>query len=87
MENLNIILDTTHLCEESFWEALNHFKGPVWASHCNVRSLVDHNRQLSDDQIKALLERDAVIGVAMDAWMMKPCLLYTSDAADDEYNV
>jgi membrane dipeptidase len=72
MENLNIILDTTHLCEESFWEALNHFKGPVWASHCNVRSLVDHNRQLSDDQIKALLERDAVIGVAMDAWMMKP---------------
>ena len=72
MENLNIILDTTHFCEESFWEALNHFKGPVWASHCNVRSLVDHNRQLSDDQIKALLERDAVIGVAMDAWMMKP---------------
>jgi membrane dipeptidase len=72
MENLNIILDTTHLCEESFWEALGHFKGPVWASHCNVRSLVDHNRQLSDDQIKALLERDAVIGIAMDAWMMKP---------------
>ena len=72
MEYQNIILDTTHLCEESFWEALNHFRGPIWASHCNARSLVDHNRQLSDDQIKALLERDAVIGVAMDAWMMKP---------------
>ncbi len=72
MENLNIILDTTHLCEESFWEALRNFKGSVWASHSNVRALVDHNRQLSDDQIKALLERGAVIGVAMDAWMMKP---------------
>jgi len=72
MEDLNIILDTTHLCEESFWEALRNFKGPVWASHSNVRALVDHNRQLSDDQIKALLERGAVIGVAMDAWMMKP---------------
>lgn len=72
MENLNIILDVTHLCEESFWEALEHFSGPVWASHCNARSLVDHNRQLSDDQIRALLERDAVIGGALDAWMLKP---------------
>ena len=72
MENLNIILDATHLCEDSFWESLNNFNGPVWASHCNVRALVDHNRQLSDDQIKALLERGAVIGGALDAWMLKP---------------
>jgi len=72
MDALNIILDTTHLCEESFWEALNHFNGRVWASHCNVRALVDHDRQLSDDQIKALVERSAVIGVAFDAWMLKP---------------
>jgi len=72
MEILNIILDATHLCEESFWEALDNFNGPVWASHCNARALVDHNRQLSDDQIKALIERDAVIGGALDAWMLKP---------------
>ncbi|HWJ91235.1 MAG TPA: membrane dipeptidase, partial [Flavisolibacter sp.] len=37
MERLNIILDVTHLCDESFWEALDHFSGPVWASHSNVR--------------------------------------------------
>ena len=43
-----------------------------WASHSNCRSLVDHNRQLSDDQIKALIEREAVIGGALDAWMMVP---------------
>jgi len=72
MENLNIILDATHMCEESFWEALNNFNGPVWASHSNVRALVDHNRQLSDDQIKALLDRGAVIGGSLDAWMLKP---------------
>jgi membrane dipeptidase len=72
METLNIILDVTHLCSDSFWEALNNFNGPVWASHCNARALVDHNRQLSDDQIKALVERNAVIGGALDAWMLKP---------------
>ncbi len=72
MERLNIILDTSHLCDESFWEALDHFGGHVWASHNNCRALVDHNRQYSDEQIKALIDRKAVIGVAMDAWMLVP---------------
>jgi membrane dipeptidase len=70
MERLNIILDATHLCDDSFWEALNHFNGRVWASHNNCRSLVNHNRQFSDDQIRALIERGAVIGGVLDAWMM-----------------
>ena len=72
MEHLNIILDATHLCDDSFWEALDHFHGPVWASHNNCRALVDHNRQFSDAQIKALLARGAVIGGALDAWMLVP---------------
>jgi membrane dipeptidase len=72
MENLNIILDATHLCDDSFWEALDHFKGPVWASHNNCRTLVKHNRQFSDDQIKELVDRGAVIGGVLDAWMMVP---------------
>jgi len=72
MERLNIILDATHLCDESFWEALNHFNGPVWASHHNCRALVDHNRQLSDDMIKELINRGAVIGGVLDAWMLVP---------------
>jgi membrane dipeptidase len=72
MERLNIILDATHLCDDSFWEALDHFNGHVWASHNNCRALVNHNRQYSDDQIKALIERGAVIGAALDAWMMVP---------------
>ena len=72
MEALNIILDVTHLCDESFWEAMDHFKGAVWASHNNCRALVPHNRQLSDEQIKELINRQAVIGMALDAWMMIP---------------
>jgi len=72
MERLNIILDATHLCDESFWEALDHFNGPVWASHNNVRALVNNNRQFSDEQIKELVARGAVIGGALDAWMLVP---------------
>ncbi|SMG51132.1 dipeptidase [Sphingobacterium psychroaquaticum] len=72
MDRLQMILDATHLNDDAFWDALGRYKGPVWASHNNCRTFVDHNRQFSDDMIRALLERDAVIGVALDAWMMVP---------------
>lgn len=72
MERLNMILDATHLCDDAFWDALDYFKGHIWASHNNCRALVNHNRQYSDDMIKALIDRGAVIGAALDAWMMVP---------------
>ncbi|HEY4876917.1 MAG TPA: membrane dipeptidase [Puia sp.] len=72
MEELNIILDATHLCDDAFWQALENFNGHVWASHNNCRALVNHNRQYSDEQIEVLIDRDAVIGGAFDAWMIVP---------------
>jgi membrane dipeptidase len=72
MDRLGMILDATHLCDDSFWEAMDQFSGAVWASHHNCRSIVPHNRQFSDDQIKKLIERGAVIGAVFDAWMMIP---------------
>ncbi|MEO7214313.1 membrane dipeptidase [Mucilaginibacter sp.] len=72
MERLNVILDATHLCDDAFWQALDNFNGHVWASHNNCRALVNHNRQYSDEMIKALIGREAVIGAALDAWMMVP---------------
>lgn len=72
MERLGIILDATHLCDESFFEAMDHFSGPVWASHHNSRALVPHNRQFSDEQFSLLIQRGAVIGTAFDAWMLIP---------------
>ncbi|HEU4935393.1 MAG TPA: membrane dipeptidase [Vicinamibacterales bacterium] len=72
MERLGIILDVTHLCDESLRDALDHYDGPLWASHSNSRALVNHNRQFSDDQIRELIDRGAVIGAVMDAWMLVP---------------
>ena len=69
---LGLILDVTHLCDDCFWEALDLFAGPVWASHHNCRALVPHNRQLSDDMIRALIARGAVIGAVLDGWMTIP---------------
>ena len=72
MERLGIILDVTHLCDDSLREALDGFGGPLWASHSNCRALVPHNRQFSDDQLKELIARGAVIGAVFDAWMLVP---------------
>ena len=72
MDALKMILDATHLTDKGFSEAMDLFQGPVWASHHNCRALVPHQRQLSDEQIKILIDRKAVIGGCFDAWMMKP---------------
>lgn len=72
MRSLGMCLDLTHLTDEAFWEALDIFDGPVWASHQNCRTLVPHQRQHSDEQIKAVIERGGVLGMAFDAWMMVP---------------
>ena len=72
MEKNGMILDATHLCADAFWQAMDHFGGPVWASHQNCRALVNHNRQFSDEQLKVLIERGAVIGCPLDAWMIVP---------------
>src|SRR5829696_4698404 len=72
MDRLGIILDVTHLTDEEFLEALDLFHGPMWASHHDCRVLAPNQRQLSDEQIKALAERGGVIGAALDAWMMVP---------------
>lgn len=72
MQELGMALDVTHLTDEGFVEALDLFDGTVWASHSNCRSIIPGQRQLSDEQIRTLVERDAVIGLAFDAWMLYP---------------
>ncbi|MBS8263542.1 membrane dipeptidase [Mesobacillus boroniphilus] len=56
------ICDVSHLSEQGFWdvmEAADH----VFASHSNCYSLCPHPRNLRDRQIRALIERDSLIGV------------------------
>lgn len=72
MARLGIVLDVTHLTDEAFWEALELWDGPLWASHNNCRALVPHQRQFSDEQLREIINRNGVVGMAFDAWMMHP---------------
>jgi membrane dipeptidase len=72
MQRVGMILDVTHLSDQCFDEALEIYGGPVLASHHNCRALVPNQRQLTDEQIKKLVARGAVIGTALDCWMLYP---------------
>jgi membrane dipeptidase len=72
MDEIGMMLDLSHLTDESFHEALDLFQGPVLASHSNCRALVPGDRQLDDAMIGRIVERDGVIGAVMDAWMLQP---------------
>lgn len=58
----NIIIDVSHLSEKSFWDVLAKAKW-LMASHSNARALCDSVRNLTDDQIRALVERESPIHV------------------------
>jgi membrane dipeptidase len=65
MELEPVILDTSHMAEESFFEALDLFKGPVIATHSNCRALIPTDRHLSDEMIRAIVKRQGVIGIVL----------------------
>ena len=72
IEELGIALDLTHLSDRSFRQVQDVFGGRVLASHQNARRFCDWQRQFSDEQIRYVIERNGVLGVALDAVMLQP---------------
>jgi len=72
IEEIGMVLDVTHLADESFWQAVDQFKGPVLASHNNCRALVPGGRQFSDEQLRHLIGRGSVIGACCENMMLYP---------------
>jgi len=60
---LGVILDISHLAEPGFWELLELSDKPFIASHSNSYALCPHLRNLTDEQIKAIVKRGGRIGI------------------------
>ena len=71
-DEVGLILDLTHLSDPAFFQTLDHFAGPIMASHQNCRSLVPGGRQFTDEQLRLVLDRQGIVAVACDAWMLYP---------------
>ena len=70
MQRLGFVLDLTHTTDDAFFQALEHFHGPVLASHQNCRALVPGVRQMSDEQLRCIIDRGGIVGAVLDNWML-----------------
>jgi membrane dipeptidase len=71
-EELGIVIDLSHINEAGFWDTLDVTSFSVIASHSNARKLCDNRRNLTDEQLKAIAERDGVVGaVAIPSFIDK----------------
>lgn len=69
---LGILLDVSHLSDRAFWDLLQASSKPIIASHSNSRTLCPHPRNLTDDQIKALLAGGGLIGATFVPQFVSP---------------
>jgi len=60
---LGMMIDLSHASTSAFFDVLECGKDPVICSHSNSRTICDHPRNLSDEQMKALAEKGGVIGM------------------------
>ena len=63
MNQLGMIVDISHVGEKTFWDVINTTTKPVIASHSSVYNLCNHQRNLKDDQIRAIAKNGGVIQV------------------------
>ena len=72
ISELGMTVDVTHLSDVAFWQLLDRFDGRIHASHQNSKRLAPWQRQFSDEQYRAVIERTGVIGIAFDVIMLQP---------------
>lgn len=70
-EALGLTLDVSHLSERAFWELTELTGMPFIASHSNMRTLCDHPRNLTDEQVKAIIARDGRIGITFVPYFLR----------------
>jgi len=72
MNQLGMIVDVSHIGEQTFWDVLNTTTKPIIASHSSVYALCKHERNLNDEQIKAIAKNGGVIQVNFHPGFIDP---------------
>ncbi len=73
MNRLGMMIDVSHIADKSFFDVIKLSKAPVIASHSSVRSIAHHNRNMSDEMIKALAKNGGVIQICLlDVYVKDP---------------
>ena len=79
MNELGMVVDVSHSGEKSFYDILDTTSKPVIASHSGCKALHGHQRNLTDDQLRALAANGGVVGIVF-------CVAFLKDEAQNEDN-
>jgi membrane dipeptidase len=84
MQRIGMLVDVSHVSDETFYDVMKVAKAPVIASHSSARAIADQRRNMSDDMLRALAKNGGVVmvnfwskflsneyGAAMDKWIAK----------------
>src|SRR5262249_3417519 len=63
MNRLGMIVDISHVADQTFFDAIAVSKAPVIASHSSARAIANHPRNLSDEMLRALRQNGGVVMV------------------------
>lgn len=65
MNRLGLLIDVSHASEKTFWDVIELSSQPIIASHSSVQALCYHDRNLTDEQIKAIAENGGVVQICL----------------------
>lgn len=71
MQELGMVVDVSHLSDRGFWDVMAAAKKPVAASHSCARSLCGHQRNLTDEQLRAIGKNGGIVGLNFHAPFLK----------------
>ncbi|MFF2482573.1 dipeptidase [Paenibacillus sp. NPDC058071] len=69
-DRLGILVDVSHLSERAFWDVADAAERTIIASHSNAKAVLDHPRNLTDDQVKAIIALQGLLGVTFVPWFV-----------------
>ncbi len=85
MNQLGMLVDLSHVGEQTFWDVMKIVNKPVLVSHSCVHALCPHRRNLKDEQIKAIAQNGGVIHLNFYSGFVDPAFEARSDAFTDKH--
>ncbi|WP_067726065.1 dipeptidase [Oceanobacillus damuensis] len=83
MNKLGMVIDVSHMAESTFWDVMEVTGAPIMATHSGVNALHDHQRNLTDEQLKAIKENNGVVGIVFyPAFLTDEPEAYAEDVVD-----
>ena len=94
MNRLGMMVDLSHASDNTFWDCIRESEAPIIASHSSCRALCAHRRNLTDEMLQAIGEKDGYVGINLypaflsDEFCRRPeekAILDEADAVEEAF--